>query len=153
MTDALPALLASIVLVASLAAVYLVTKSKRVEASIDVLGQLVDTLTTGNVELRATLEQRERQHQADRATDKAACDDALAAEREARRVEHLKCQKDIAALEGKVDVLTTNIADVIATAVVAAVSIQTAVQGPGHATTESTTKSITTTKPVYEGEQ
>ena len=132
MTDTIAGLLASIVLVASVAAVYLVTKSKRVEASIDVLGKLVDTLTTGNTELRALMVQREVEHQHERAADLAACDDALASERQARQAEHLQCQKDIAALQGKVDVLTTNIAEVIATAVVAAVGVRTAVQGEGH---------------------
>lgn len=132
MTDAITGLLAAIVLIASLAAIYLVTKSKRVQDSIDVLGKLVDTLTTGNGELRAQMAHQEREHQAERAADKAECDKAIDAEREARRVEHLKCQQDIAALQGKVEVLTTNIADVIATAVVAAVSVRAAVQGEGH---------------------
>jgi len=129
---AITGLLAAIVLIASVAAVYLVTKSKRVEASVDVLGKLVDTLTKGNADLRATLEHRETQHQAERLADKAECDVALAGERDARKAEHLQCQKDIASLQGKVDVLTTNIADVIATAVVAAVSVRTAVQGERH---------------------
>lgn len=132
MTDTIVGLLAAIVLVASCAAIYLVTKSKRVEKSLEVLGQLVDTLTTGNTELRALMAAKEVEHQMQRAHDKAECDHVIDAEREARRAEHMVCQKDIAALQGKVDVLTTNVADVIATAVIAAVQIRTATQGEGH---------------------
>ncbi len=94
---------ATLVLIASVVAVYLVTKSKRVEASVDVLGKLVDTLSTGNDELRALIKDKEQAHQMERAA----------------------CQKEIATLQGKVEVLTTNIADGIASAVISAVALRT----------------------------
>lgn len=124
LTSSLAAVVSLVVLVSSLFAVYLVTKSKRVEASITVLGQLVDSLTKGNADLRATLAHQEHQHQQDRKADMAVCDAALAQERSERRIEHLACQKEVSLLQGKVDVLTTNLAEVIASAVIGAVALR-----------------------------
>lgn len=140
MAQTITGLLAAIVLIASLVAVYLVTKSQRVEKSIETLGSLVDTLTKGNADLRAEASYREQQHQLERVADKNACDNALAAERAARQLETLACQREISMMQGKVDALTTNIAEVIATAVLRTID---------HASSaESTTVAMTVTKPA-----
>ena len=126
------AIAGAVLLVATVIAVYLVTKSKRVETSLRIMGESVDVLSTANAELRSIIDQNEATYKWQRAEDRRKCDQALAEEVEARRKENIDCNTKIATLQGKVDALTTNIADVISTAVLKTLEVSTAVQGPKH---------------------
>jgi hypothetical protein len=147
----LSAALAFVVLIASVIAVVLVTRSKRVETALKVIGESVDTISTANRELRDMIEQRAVQYAANRLADKQACDEALAAEREARQADNLACAKDIATLQGKVDVLTGDMGDMIATAVLRTIA-QTSGQTTSDTATVATTVATTTTRPANQGD-
>ena len=142
----LSAALAFVVLIASVIAVVVVTRSKRVETALKVMGDSVDTISTANRELREMADLRAAQYEANRVADQKACDEALAAERNARIADNLECATQIAKLQGKVDVLTGDVGDMIATAVLRTIA------HAGSSVTESTTIATTTTKPANQGE-
>lgn len=140
MVEALGALVALILLVGSIIAVVVVTRSKRVETALGVMGDSVDTISTANRELREMIEQRAIQYAANRLVDQKACDEALAIERAARQAEGLLCATQIATLLGKVEVLTGDVGDMIANAV-----LRTIAQTSGSVTESSTLSTTTTT--------